>query len=166
LVGSGCSSVVTFLLGMSDVDPIGYHLPFQRFYPTGRDTPRFLISVGAINGQQLDYMANPETVRLTFMTRLEKAAWLCPVGQDISHSNKDCYELLKNDENQDIFQLDWAEIRALAAQLKPKRIPEIAAATGLAEIELSRPDIVQKFVQGQINRDAVPKDQRRFFISS
>jgi DNA-directed DNA polymerase III PolC len=34
--GSGASSIVAYLLGITNVDPLTYHLPFERFLNTGR----------------------------------------------------------------------------------------------------------------------------------
>lgn len=46
LKASGCSSIIPYLLGFSDVDPIQHHLYFERFRdPQGRWAPPFVIQV-------------------------------------------------------------------------------------------------------------------------
>jgi len=39
LIGSGCTSYVNYLLGLSEVNPVQFRLPWQRFRPTVAGEP-------------------------------------------------------------------------------------------------------------------------------
>jgi DNA polymerase III alpha subunit len=163
LVGSGCSSIVTFLLGMSDVDPLRYNLPFERFYPVGRrNAPQFLLSLGVSSVQELGHIKSPQCITLRHMTGLEKAAWFCPVNHDIPHSANDSYELLWSDDSQDIYGLNWPPVGRLANRLRPRCIQGIATVEAFAEIGITHPAVVQKFISTHFSGSAVHTDPGRF----
>ena len=59
LTGSGCSSIIPYLLGFSDVDPVRHHLYFERFRdPKGRWAPPFVIQVDGEHPERIARVAS------------------------------------------------------------------------------------------------------------
>lgn len=165
LVGSGCSSLVNYVLGLSDVDPVKYRLHHQRFYSTaGNALPRFQFS--AAHPEQAESVSrnNPAFVTWRPMAPLERAAWLtacASIHDTVGHDHSTLSQLWERDHC-GIFQFEHDGARRLVAVLKPARIRDVATVTALDLIELSRPDIVACYLQGHPDRKAIPKDQRKF----
>jgi DNA polymerase III alpha subunit len=58
LTASGCSSILSYLLGFSDVDPLRHQLFFERFRDAkGRWAPPFLIRVDSPNYERICHLA-------------------------------------------------------------------------------------------------------------
>ena len=165
LVGSGCSSLVSYLLGLSDVDPVKFRLHYQRFYSTADGLPpKFQLCTAHTDEFDPNTDFDPALIALRPMTRLERIAWLTTVEGEAESSLHDpsVYSALWHEDAQAIFQFEHPDVRHFAAILQPKRIREVATVTALHHIEVTEPKVVARFLRQRTGRQRVPEDQGRF----
>lgn len=165
LVGSGCSSLIAYLLGISDVDPVRYRLPWQRFWTTAdNEIPGFRLSVG-----RPDFAATriPEHVHVQFMTPQEAAAWLpIPIsGADGKCRDPKAFRLLWEAPDA-IFGFKCKDARRIATNLRPQRLRDLATITALAQIEPAQPEVVDNFLRRVAARRHANPSQRKLLPRS
>lgn len=151
LIGSGCASQVAFLLGLSDIDPIGLRLPWQRFHAAGgTQPPKLHIVTSQTQTELADLPRAGEFIAWKPMSPLEKLAWSIDrvSGNYLSH-DRAVYSLLAAKNTEPIFQFEHHYPRQLAAIVQPQQLVEIATVTALAQIQLSHPEVLAKFQRAQ-----------------
>lgn len=151
LIGSGCTSQVAFLLGLSDIDPIRFRLPWQRFHAAGGTQPPNLhIATSQTQTELADLPRAGEFIAWKPMSPLEKLAW----SMDGVHDNylphdPAVYSLFAAKTTEAIFQFEHDHPRQLAAIVQPQQLVEIAIVTALVQIQLSHPEVLAKFQRAQ-----------------
>lgn len=172
LIGSGCSSVATYLLGLSEVDPIRYRTHISRFWLT-RDgqPPVFQFVYAPMDGDGQD-LGTPDGVTAHPMTALEQVpalleSTLPPV--DISWPDQTTFDAINSGDTESVFQLDAEPVRDLIARVRPTRIKHLAVVTALNVIGCDHPEVVEAFVsqtetpvRERERRSAKPPPSRRF----
>ena len=151
LIGSGGSSVIFFLLGMSEVDPIRHRTHFQRFWQTAcgePPIPQFVVlSRGHANWDQPSF---PKCVSVHPMTALEAIpAQLEQRLTKVSITKSDGATLLSlhAGDTDGVFQLESDHVRWLLTQIRPTRIKGLAMLTALAQLSHSHPEVVAECLQ-------------------
>lgn len=167
LIGSGCSSFVTYLLGLSEVDPIRYRTQFSRLWFTSNGQPprfQFVVTPGedkSSESQVADGItAHPMTRLELIPIFLEKL--LLPV--DIRWSDKVTFEAINAGDTESVFQLETEPLRLLIARLRPGQIKDLATATALDLVQCSQPAEVEAFLkqqEGWVPRRQFPKKERQ-----
>lgn len=130
LIGSGGSSLVLFLLGFSEVDPIHYRTCCQRLWFTvSGESPQFQFVATPGKTSGIECHRNFEGVSVHPMTALETI----PARLENRHSLPDTGSLdaltmaaLRAGHTDGIFQLESDEVRCLLSQVCPSRIEDIA----------------------------------------
>lgn len=142
LIGSGCSSLVTYLLGLSEVDPILYGTSFNRFWLTSDGTaPAFqFVTYPAVE------TALPNGITAHPMTPLERIPAvmeesLPPV--DLTRADPATFNAINTGDMDSVFQLGTQPVRDLIARLCPKRIKDLTVITALNLIDGHHPDVVE-----------------------
>lgn len=163
LIGSGCSSVATYLLGLSEVDPIRYRTHISRFWLT-RDgqPPVFQFVYAPMDGDGQD-LGTPDGVTAHPMTALEQVpalleSTLPPV--DISWPDQTTFDAINSGDTESVFQLDAEPVRDLIARVRPTRIKHLAVVTALNVIGCDHPEVVEAFVSQ--TETPVRERERRF----
>lgn len=157
LIGSGGSSLVLFLLGVSEVDPIHYRTCYQRLWFTASGgAPRFQFVATPKKKSGIECHQNFEGVTVHPMTALETI----PARLENRLSLPDTGSLdaltmaaLRAGHTDAIFQLESDQVRWLLSQLCPRRIEDLAIVTALEQVGHTRPGLVAQFLEScQVTR--------------
>lgn len=157
LIGSGGSSLLLYLLGFSEVDPIRFHTCYQRLWFTASgEAPRFQFVAVQGNESGLECHQNFDGVSVHPMTTLEAI----PAQLEARHSPPDIGSLdaltmaaLREGHTDGNFQLESDQVRWLLSQLCRSRIEDLATVTALEQIGHTRPGFVAQFLKSyQISR--------------
>lgn len=156
LIGSGASSVIFFLLGMSEVDPVRHRTHFERLWRTAGGEPPFLQFV-VRSQDDVDWkQTSTKGVSVHSMTELESIPADLESKLTInSLTDNSTFASLQAGDTDGIFQLESEEIRELLIQIQPTRIKGIAMATALAQIGHANPDVVAECLQRLRDRSAL-----------
>lgn len=148
LVGSGGSSLVLYLLGFSQVDPVRYHTYAQRLWLTANKQPP-LFQIQILPDQQINWeqILRPSCVSVNPMTELESIP--ARIEQRLSHvwisfSDPLTFESLHSGDTDGVFQLDSPAILRLMSQIRPTRIEGLTLVTVLNQIEGTNPDLARE----------------------
>lgn len=153
LIGSGGSSLILYLLGFSEVDPIRYRTSFQRlWFTTAETSPRFQFV--AIPGKKsiIKCHQNSDGVSVHPMTALEAIPAqlehrLTPVKTESPDAST--MASLQVGHTDGIFQLESEQARWLLTQISPRRIEDLAIVTALAQMGHAAPDIVSQILESR-----------------
>jgi DNA polymerase III alpha subunit len=165
LMGSGCSSIVAFLSGYSDVDPLRHQLPFERFRdPGGRWNPPFVIQTDAEHQGRISHLASSrygngfaeQSITFTSATPLERVPRLvveslrrehgCPVDlARVPLDDDQAYDLIQRGDTDGISLLDLDEIRHLLARLRPVNIGDLAVAVTFCSLGIDHGDLLEAY---------------------
>ena len=161
LTGAGCSSIVLFLLGVSDVLPTRHGLYFERFRdPGGRWAPPFLIQVEPAGLGQLVGFTTSRSPKLAAEGRLcfspmatEKAAlWGIvqdggsPISLDeIPWSDQDTFELLGSGDIERIPFFQDPAIQEDVQRLQPRCLDDLVAIIALLQLSVDRGDLLRLY---------------------
>lgn len=150
LNGSSCSSMVNFLLGLSEVDPIRHHTLSQRFWITNSGAaPRFRFLVELDHEHTLNDSQLPEGTIVHEMTPLEVVADIAQRQHpriDIPTSDVATFEAMTAGDTDGVFQFESDHVRRLVGKIRPRSIDDLAIVTALAAIECSHPEVAADFV--------------------
>lgn len=150
LIGSGCSSMVNYLLDLSEVDPIEHRTLFQRFWITSDGSPpTFQFVVASPTNDTATEIPVSQQVSVHPMTPLEQIPVI--VGREfpkisIPMNDPATFEAITAGDTDSVFQLETEYARNLSARIQPKCIDDLAAITALAVIKCSVPSIVADFL--------------------
>ena len=145
VVGSGASSIILYVMGMCEVDPIEHDTHFQRFWQTSNGEPPTLQVVLDTLEIAEDDEIRPTCVSAHPMTPLESmavhlGAKLGPVST--SRMDQATLASLQDGDTDGVFQLDSERVKWLLRQVRPWNIEQLARVTGLAQICQSEPEAV------------------------
>jgi DNA polymerase III alpha subunit len=149
VVGSGASSIILYVMGMSEVDPIEHDTHFQRFWQTSNGEPPTLQVV--VNTLEIaeDDEIRPTCVSAHPMTLLESMAvhLEADLGQ-VSTFRMDQATLasLQAGDTDGVFQLENERVKWLLRQVRPMNIEQLARVTALAQICQSEPEVVFEYL--------------------
>ncbi len=162
VIGAGGSSVILYLLGFSEVDPIRYGTHFQRFWTTSSGAPP-IVQFVVLSNSSLCWVNSdvPNGVRVHPMTALETVPELLGrklPGVSIPMNEPAVFEALQDRDTDGIFQFDAEPVRSLMAQVRPSRVKSLAIATALAQISHSFPHVVGEFLDGFRERSSLQSE--------
>src|SRR5579872_2802618 len=138
VIGSGGSSVILFLLGISEVDPIRYGTLFQRLWITASGKPP-VVMFTALSLSQVCWseIRRPMCVSVHPMTALEAipaALEARLTNESLTKPDASTFASLRRGDMEGLFQLESEPARQLLAQVQPKRIKALASVTALEQI--------------------------------
>jgi DNA polymerase III alpha subunit len=151
IIGSGGSSIILFLLGMSEVDPVRCRTHVERLWLTASGEPPLLQFVVA--SQTQDHWMQvpcPLCVSVHSMSCLESVPALLEqqLGKiNLAKADKSTFLSLQSGDTEGVFQLEPNEVQSLLTQIRPSRIKDIAMVTALDQIGISHPEVVDEFLQ-------------------
>ena len=150
LIGSGCSSMINYLLDLSEVDPIEHRTLFQRFWLTGNDAPpTFQFVVASADKDTATEIPVPEHVSVHPMTPLENIPVIVErkfPEINIPMNDPATFEAITAGDTDGVFQFETESVRKLAARIRPRRIDDLAIITALTVIECSEPSVVAEYL--------------------
>ncbi|MEI7699136.1 MAG: hypothetical protein WCK86_05020 [Planctomycetia bacterium] len=164
LIGAGCSSVVSYLIGLSEIDPIAHGLLYERFLEANSlRTVQFQLvaywKAGPVEAERQpihDGQSNP-AVRIQHATPFEAVPEL--VAEEIRRNDNsfDLTSIPPHDElayltlhygyTDGLSRFDSLDARLLLSDLKPRSLTEIAAIKAILIAETDEPGILDEFVQ-------------------
>jgi DNA polymerase III alpha subunit len=164
LIGAGCGSLVSYLLGLSDIDPMTHGLLFERFLEANSlRTVQFQLvaywKAGPVEAERQpihDGQSNP-AVRIQHATPVEAVPEL--VAEEIRRNDHsfDLTSIPPHDElayltlhygyTDGLSRFDSLDARRLLSDLKPRSLTEIAAIKAILIAETEEPGILDEFVQ-------------------
>jgi hypothetical protein len=121
LIGSGCASLVNYLMGLSDVDPVRFQLPHQRFWATNdRETPSYIF-VADLDDNPLDRRLPGLIIHR--MTPLEAIPYRpfdspCPKADDAT------FKEISAGHTDGVFQLDTEAAREIATRVRERQVAQ------------------------------------------
>lgn len=151
LVGSGCASIVNYLLGLSDVDPSRFRLPHQRFWTTNDgETPTFLF-IADLDEDAFAHRLPGLIVHK--MTRLETipsrlSAFDFPENDDAT------FNQISTGNTDGVFQLDNDAVKEIAASFRPANLRDLATVTALAMLQFGDPGFVDDILKEREERSS------------
>jgi len=167
LTGSACSSIIPYLVGLSDVDPIRHQLFFERFCdPDGRWAPPFAIRVEEEHLNRISRIASlgygenfiEETISFMPGTTLERVPWLvvellqreqgCTVDlRRIPLDDDQAFRLIQRGDNEGMGVFDSDGLGSLLPHLRPVSIEKLAAAATVYTLAIKRGDLLEQYLQ-------------------
>ena len=150
LIGSGCSSMINYLLDLSEVDPIEHRTLFKRFLITSDGSPptfQFVVASPA-NDTKIEIPV-PENVSVHPMTPLEQIPVIVErkfPEINIPMNDPATFDAITAGDTDGVFQFETEYARKLAARIRPRRIDDLEVITALAVIECSEPSVVADFL--------------------
>ncbi len=150
LIGSGCSSMINYLLDLSEVDPIEHRTLFQRFWLTSNDAPpTFQFVVASADKDTATEIPVPEHVSVHPMTPLESIPVIVErkfPEINIPKNDLATFDAITAGDTDGVFQFETEYSRKLAARIRPKRIDDLAVIMTLTAIKCSEPRVVADFL--------------------
>ena len=150
LIGSGCSSMINYLLDLSKVDPIEHRTLVQRFWLTGNDAPpTFQFVVASTDKDTTTEIPVPDHVSIHPMTSLESIPVIVErmfPEINIPINDPATFDAITAGDTDGVFQFETEYARKLAARIRPRRIDGLAVITALTVIECSEPSVVSNFL--------------------
>jgi DNA polymerase III alpha subunit len=167
LAGAGCSSIVTFLMGASDVLPTRHGLFFERFRdPDGRWAPPFVFYVDEADRSRLVDFAKCLYPRLVADGRLSflpipsvraipwlVAGWIRTEGRldfdlgQIPLNDQNAFELLRSGDTEGIMFFHCRASRKELQSLRPSSLADLAAITALLQLSVDHGHLMRLYRQ-------------------
>jgi DNA polymerase III alpha subunit len=167
LKGSGCSSIIPYLLGFSDVDPVGHQLLFERFRdPSGRWAPPFVIQVDAEHQERISRIASlgygkgfvEQTITFMPAMTLEMVSRLvveslqrehgCSVDlRTIPLDDDRVFRLIQSGDTEGIGVLHLDGLRYLLPRFRPASIEDLTAIATLYSLNIEPGDLMETYLQ-------------------
>jgi DNA polymerase III alpha subunit len=149
LVGSGCTSLVNYLLGLSGVDSIRFCLPHQRFWTTNDgEAPTFLF-IADLDEDAFAHRLPGLIVHK--MTRLETIPFRLSAF-DFPENDDATFNQISTGNTDGVFQLDNDAVKEIAANVRPATLRDLATVTALAMRQVSDPGFVDDFLKEREER--------------
>ncbi len=164
LIGSGCSSMINYLLDLSEVDPIEHRTLSQRFWLTSNDAPPTFQFVVAVTDEEMaGEFSALEHVSVHPMTSLEQISAIIErkfPKINIPMNDRATFEAITAGDTDGVFQFENEYARKLAARIRPRRIDDLAVITALTVIECSEPSVVADFLARSTESSKADHQQR------
>ena len=149
VVGSGASSIILYVMGISEVDPIEHDTHFQRFWQTSNGEPPTLQVVVDTLEMAGDEKIRPTCVSTHLMTPLESMAVHLEAKLGPASTvqiDQATLASLQAGDTDGVFQLDSERVKWLIRQVRPMNIEQLARVTALAQICQSEPEAVFNYL--------------------
>ncbi len=172
LVGAGCSFIIAYLTGLSDVNPVSHELLFQRFRDfEGVAAPPFMFEIPKERCQEVVYFANqhygPETVKtsFSFLEMLDDVKIPYLVAQKVReraepsfelgniwricsfHEDRRVFPMLWEGMAEGVYWLEKPDVQDTLRRLEPQSVQGIAALMAVQMISLDQPRILEEYLQ-------------------
>jgi DNA polymerase III alpha subunit len=165
LVGAGGNSIIPYLLGVSDIDPLRHSLFFERFRdPKGRWAPELLLRLGIEPERVIEGMRNhcdkeviEKAVSLSNMSPKEQipqrvAFSLQDQGQafrldTIPDNDRKAFALFETGDTQGIlfFDNEWTQ-KELVSRIQPRSMADLMAIRALQMIGMFDENVMNEYV--------------------
>lgn len=156
LIGAGGSSVIFYLLGFSEVDPVRYDTYFQRLWLTANgEPPTVQFVVMPSDDMPWDNIPRQSYVSVHPMTALEAIPELLQSrspNTSVLMTEKAVFEAIQGGDTDGIFQLESEPIRSLLSQICPSRIRDLGTVTALEQIGITHPEVVSEYLNRHLAR--------------
>ena len=168
LIGAGCSSLVSYLTNLSEINPMEFGLPYERFLKAnklGAIQFRFVAHLRTDkSGDQLSQFQDElstGTVSVQQQTSVE--AMPCFVADEVRRDNpsfeltsippddKATFEALQLGHIQGIRQFEEVEAQRLLSEMKPQSLKDIAVFTAIQIGEVSETGMLEEFIRRGFN---------------
>ena len=151
LIGSGCTSYVNYLLGLSEVNPVLFRLPWQRFWATSNgEAPTFLFVADLANEEPTRRIRGLTIHRMSVLETIPHRLRAI----EIPEFDKATFDRISAGDTAGIFQFENDAARELAVRLRPTTVRELATVTALALRECSDPELAAVFIRNH-NRNNI-----------
>ena len=169
LIGAGCSSLVSYLMGFSQIDPSEHGLPYERFLSANANGViqfKFL-AFSQVKRSEEDFTAILDEAScdlVTFRSETPLSTIPSSVAQEICRPdlnfsllaiplNDDAtFQLLRSGDIEGISQLDGREIQRLLPDLNPCCLTDIAAIGALQISEMQEIGILKQYIHRGITQ--------------
>ncbi len=170
LTGAGCSSLVSYLLGLSEIDPIAHGLLFERFLEANSlRTVQFQLvaywKTGHIEAehQPIHDGLSSRAVRIQQATPFEAVPGL--VAEEIRRNDRNfdltsipphdeiAYAILRSGYIEGLRQFDTLDARQLLSDIKPRCLTEIATIKAILIAENDEPGMLDEFIQRGVTQN-------------
>lgn len=157
LIGAGCSSLVSYLMQLSEVDPMEYGLPYERFL---KSNPSRKIQFHFVAHLQLDEFEDgvssiqkrfsSGTISIQQATAVE--AMNSFVAKEIHRTDPDFQLNSISLNDKATFDALWSgkvkeiDLRRFLSTIKPQSLTDIAAVTAIQILEVHEPGMSDKFI--------------------
>lgn len=150
LIGAGGSSVIFYLLGFSEVDPVRYGTYFQRLWLTKSGEPPIAQFVVLPEDHRTwDDAPRPANISVHPMTALEAVPELIQrrfPKLPMSATEQTVFEAIQRGDTDGVFQLESEPVRSLLSQVCPSQIKALGSVTALEQISHSHPDVASNYL--------------------
>lgn len=156
LIGAGDSSVIFYLLGFSEVDPVRFGTYFQRLWlTTNGEPPTVLFVVMPSEDMPWNDIPGQPCVSAHPMTALEAIPELLQTrfpNTSVLMTEKAVFEAIQRGDTDGIFQLESEPVRSLLSQIGPSRIRDLGTVTALEQIGFTHREVVSEYVSRHLAR--------------
>ena len=166
LRAAGCSSILPYLLGLSDVDPLRHRLYFERFRdPGGRWAPPFVLQVDRQHLERIYRLADLgygrdlirrtiyflpttalETIPLQVIDAIRRDPGLAEPLDTIPPDDEAAFRLIGRGDTEGLCLLAQDRLCDLLSRLQPASIEDLAAAVTLDCLSVEREDLMDQYL--------------------
>lgn len=177
LTGAGCSSLISYLMNFSQIDPTEHGLPYERFLnanPPGTIQFKFLAK-SQIKRSEEDFTAilNEDSCDLvTFRKETSLATIPSLLAEEIRRTDADfnlssiplndkaTFELFRSGDVKGVSQLEGDKIQKALSDLKPCCLTDIAAITAVQLGEAHEMGILNEYIRRGLTPDHQEPEDR------
>ena len=151
LIGAGGSSVIFYLLGFSEVDPVRYDTYFQRLWLTSsREPPRVLFVV--MPSEDMPRQPRVSAHPMTAQEAIPELLHMRFPNTSVLMTEHAVLNTIQGGDTHGIFQLESEPIRSLLSQIGPTRIRDLGAVTALEQIRITHPEVVSEYLKRHLEK--------------
>lgn len=170
MIGAGNSSLVSHLLGLSEIDPIEHHLLYERFLRVNpKQTLQFqFVSFPGSNDleswqQSIPDISQSGATSVQPMNATEALPWI--VGSQVARNSPGfklnrtpsndvaTFEAIRSGTIGAVPHFERAEQRRMISKVQPTNLLDIASLTALLVQELHQPGLTNEFIRRGVNED-------------
>ena len=150
LIGSGGSSLILFLSGISHVDPVHFDLHFQRLWTTANGQPPIVQFAARLRSDiEESQLILAEHASVHPLTELEVIPSMFDdqvATVSVTEADHSTMLSLRSGETDGIFQLESDTARRLLRRIQPTGIMGLAYVTALEQISHASPDVMDEYL--------------------
>ena len=151
LIGVGGSSVIFYLLGFSEVDPVRYDTYFQRLWLTSsREPPRVLFVV--MPSEDMPRQPRVSAHPMTAQEAIPELLHMRFPNTSVLMTEHAVLNTIQGGDTHGIFQLESEPIRSLLSQVGPTRIRDLGTVTALEQIRITHPEVVSEYLKRHLEK--------------
>lgn len=175
LIGAGCSSRVCYVLGLTEVDPQGGTLVFERFCdPKGRRPVEFTLEVPEderewvteVAGRKYGHDYVQDRFWFAIMPRIVtvpyRVLWLLEekegrpfdlgklsVAARSHHEGRETFAKIRAGDTKGVFLLETPDLRSRLPELAPQAVEDLAAIIALETITIDQPGLMEEYLRDE-----------------